>query len=697
MGGGDQGLAPGCAVSFKLQCHETLPGEHVRVVGSISSLGSWSPPASTVELSTSAADFPVWHSEWIPIPEGEVQFEYKYVIFGGKGPRWEGRENRKLRAPGAGRRLEISEVFDSLAASREVEHPVFAPPSRASRPKVSLAAEQAAVTPPAAAAAAKAGPLRGDAAGGPEAETPMPVAGGAEAAAGGVAKVSPALCESISASLKNLSVTSALSQQFERAPPSSRRCSLNSGIEDRRTSEVEKAWRQGRRRTVGDVAELKGLTLAARGPDGGEGLFREAPRKEEPPPKQQAKACHRRLSNFAQAPPAPALQAPAARLPHAEQRPPPGPAGKKAVTETEDEEDAATGVDEVDDNSSFGADSDDSESEDAGKEEEEEEEQDDNEEELEANEQDAKVFGEAYEVQCQLGEGAFGAVYKCVKRNGGGDFACKVINKARLSQRDVVMLFGDANSGLAGEVGIQKSLAAHRNIVALHSFFEEPEVIRLVMDVCGGGDLFDEIVRSADQRKRAAGEGGKGPFVGLEEPCAAMVAGQLLSALNFLHGQSVIHRDVKPENVLFARPLSEAPFAEGNCVKLCDFGFAASCKPEENVLSERCGSLSYVAPEVLCFGRRYGLKVDIWSAGAVLFSALRAALPVNAANDHLLVQMARQGKVVFDKGWQAISEESRSAVEHLMVVDDCKRPTASEALEHPWLQAQASSSGCISS
>merc|ERR1712048_957244 len=108
-------------------------------------------------------------------------------------------------------------------------------------------------------------------------------------------------------------------------------------------------------------------------------------------------------------------------------------------------------------------------------------------------------------------------------------------------------------------------------------------------EYCRGGDLFDEIVRQAKVEGRS----------GFTEPAAAIVTQHVMSALAYMHEHSIVHRDIKCENILLKH--IEIPI-EQNVFKLCDFGFAAHDRGEG--LCDRLGSPDTVAPEVVA-GSRY--------------------------------------------------------------------------------------------
>ena len=145
----------------------------------------------------------------------------------------------------------------------------------------------------------------------------------------------------------------------------------------------------------------------------------------------------------------------------------------------------------------------------------------------------------------------------------------------------------------------------HPNIVGLHALFDEHNEFYLVMDLIQGGELFDRIV-------------GMGKY---SEEDARYFTFKLLNAVLYLHDRQICHRDLKPENILLA---SQEENAE---LKISDFGLSKVAASDELLMSTRCGTPGYVAPEVLTQergsgGRRYGTACDMWSVGCVILELL---------------------------------------------------------------------------
>ncbi|CAN0310886.1 unnamed protein product, partial [Ectocarpus sp. 8 AP-2014] len=155
-----------------------------------------------------------------------------------------------------------------------------------------------------------------------------------------------------------------------------------------------------------------------------------------------------------------------------------------------------------------------------------------------------------FDVGQELGKGGFAVVYRARVRSTGLEVALKVVDKHRAAEH----LRGTAT--MANEVRLHWGLR-HPAVVELLEFFEDERFVYLVLELCGGGDLY--------RRLRGAGSssGSSGP---LDEREAAGYMGQLLAGLQYLHESGIMHRDLKLSNLL----LSE----DGRRLRIADFGLA---------------------------------------------------------------------------------------------------------------------------
>ncbi|KAI9019835.1 hypothetical protein DFJ74DRAFT_139930 [Hyaloraphidium curvatum] len=232
--------------------------------------------------------------------------------------------------------------------------------------------------------------------------------------------------------------------------------------------------------------------------------------------------------------------------------------------------------------------------------------------------------------------------------------AIKSVDRSRLDHR--------LAENLESEIRILRTLR-HPNIVALWGTEKTDKQIHLLMEYCELGDLSDFIKKKGlvgkaaetpPVRPNVEGRGARnlyeGPWGGLDEQVARWFLGQLGSALTFLRSHNLIHRDLKPQNLL----LSSRPGTYGNgslsasfslplpTLKLADFGFARLL-PSMSLASTLCGSPLYMAPEILRH-ERYDAKADLWSVGIVLYEMVTGRVPFRARNHVELLKRIESGK-----------------------------------------------------
>ncbi|EHK98366.1 putative MAP kinase kinase MKK1/SSP32 [Glarea lozoyensis 74030] len=198
-----------------------------------------------------------------------------------------------------------------------------------------------------------------------------------------------------------------------------------------------------------------------------------------------------------------------------------------------------------------------------------------------------------------LGEGAGGAVTRCVLKGGKMIFALKIITTTPDP---------DVKRQIVREIGFNKE-CAHEHICKYYGAFVDPSTatISIAMEFCEGGSL-DSIYREVQRGKGRVGEGVLGK-----------VAVGVLTGLSYLHTKKIMHRDIKPSNILLCR--------DGQ-VKLCDFGVSGEfgTKGDANTF---IGTSYYMAPERIT-GQRYTITSDVWSTGVTLLEVAQNRFPFPA-------------------------------------------------------------------
>jgi calcium-dependent protein kinase len=262
-------------------------------------------------------------------------------------------------------------------------------------------------------------------------------------------------------------------------------------------------------------------------------------------------------------------------------------------------------------------------------------------------------FTDDYKLKETLGEGAFGVVGKCENLTSAAIRAVKMLSKKNITKEDL--------KSIANEIQLCKELD-HPNIMKMYEEYEDSKFLYIVTELIQGGELFDELIR----RKKFT-----------EKDCAIIVK-QLLEALCYCHANNIAHKDLKPENILLQKK------KDINSIKLIDFGTAQRFKKGAK-MSSIIGTPYYVAPEVL--EGSYNEKCDIWGVGVIMFILLSGTPPFNGKNDDEIMKNVQKGKYEFkvDK-WKGISDEAKSLIDQMLVLDPDERISAKDSIEHAWFK-----------
>mmetsp|Transcript_29805 Transcript_29805/g.54287 ORF Transcript_29805/g.54287 Transcript_29805/m.54287 type:complete len:1072 (+) Transcript_29805:86-3301(+) len=257
---------------------------------------------------------------------------------------------------------------------------------------------------------------------------------------------------------------------------------------------------------------------------------------------------------------------------------------------------------------------------------------------------------EFYAIGKLIGRGAFGKVNIGVHKLTEELTAMKLCERRRVAE---------AKKCLTQEVSILKRLNGHANLIQLFEVIETSTHIVLVMEYASGGDLLCYV------RKRNSNR--------VDERAAQDFFKQLSDGLNYVHKCSVVHRDLKLENLLLDY---------AGCLKVADFGVAAVITPGKK-LTDHCGTPSYMAPEILIEASAYdGPPVDVWSLGVVLYALLCGRVPFKGDSLADLKRSVLRGRLYMPAH---LGVQASSLLQLILVVDFRRRPTVQEVLNHQWL------------
>ncbi|KAL6716987.1 cAMP-dependent protein kinase catalytic subunit [Lecanora helva] len=249
-----------------------------------------------------------------------------------------------------------------------------------------------------------------------------------------------------------------------------------------------------------------------------------------------------------------------------------------------------------------------------------------------------------------LGTGSFGRVHLVQSNHNQRYYAMKVLKKAQVVKMKQVEHTNDERKML------QK--VKHAFLVTLWGTFQDSKNLYMVMDFVEGGELFSLLRKS--QR--------------FPNPVAKFYAAEVTLALDYLHAQGIIYRDLKPENLLLDR--------HGH-LKITDFGFA---KEVPDITWTLCGTPDYLAPEVVA-SKGYNKSVDWWSLGILIFEMLCGFTPFwDGGSPMKIYENILKGRVKYPP---YIHPDAQDLLQRLITPDLTKRlgnlhGGSQDVMNHAW-------------
>jgi serine/threonine protein kinase len=265
-----------------------------------------------------------------------------------------------------------------------------------------------------------------------------------------------------------------------------------------------------------------------------------------------------------------------------------------------------------------------------------------------------------------IGKGSFCKVYKGTNINTNEIVAIKTVDLSLLTNKgkeykDMIL------KRFINETKIIEGLN-HVNIIKYIETIVDPSKrtkIYIIMEYCNEGDLCDYMKNNP----------------GRNEKDINMLIKQLISGLDYLYSKGIVHRDIKPQNILL----------NNNVIKIIDFGFAKEWRDQNEMFNTLCGTPLYIAPEII-FDKKYNIKADLWSVGVVVFELMTNKYPFLKNNNRptdifLLLKLIKKVNIkdIILKDYDHFSEDCKNFLYGLLEMDVEKRLSWNDVIKHKWL------------
>ena len=255
-----------------------------------------------------------------------------------------------------------------------------------------------------------------------------------------------------------------------------------------------------------------------------------------------------------------------------------------------------------------------------------------------------------YKIGRRIGHGAFGKVNIALHTLCGKIVAIKSFNK----NKDFY-----SKSQILYEIKIMKKIRECKNVVKIFETFENKKYFCIVMENIPGGNLLNIINKMTK----------------LSEKISKIIFYQLIITIKYLHNLNIIHRDIKPDNILLDL---------NNNIKLSDFGISLQIK--KNIyIKDHVGTPAFLAPEIL-IKNDIGYepyKTDIWSSGVVLFYMLTGIFPFRGNSEDELHKNIIKGKFPKLNDFN-LSNECIDLIYKILEINPNKRINIDDILNHSW-------------
>ena len=269
------------------------------------------------------------------------------------------------------------------------------------------------------------------------------------------------------------------------------------------------------------------------------------------------------------------------------------------------------------------------------------------------NKNNEKIEEVEYIEKGEIGHGAFGTCYIYESTKDWVQYAAKIVSKEKLKK--------DKNQqSIVNEINIQQSLNSPK-VVKVKSYSEDDKNVYIILELCKNKSLSDLL------KKRKY----------LTEFEVRNYMFQLIQGVKYLHNHMIIHRDLKPNNILLDEKLE---------LKIGDFGLITKLAKEKERKRTYCGTLHFMAPEVINPGEKgYSFEVDIWSMGVIMYNLLTGTVPFydKSQDNEIIAKKILNDDINFDNSLNPkISQIAKDLIKQILVKEPKKRPGLNQILYH---------------
>ncbi|KAG7459707.1 hypothetical protein MATL_G00213430 [Megalops atlanticus] len=258
-----------------------------------------------------------------------------------------------------------------------------------------------------------------------------------------------------------------------------------------------------------------------------------------------------------------------------------------------------------------------------------------------------------YEVKDRLGAGKFGQVFKLIHKETGRVCAGKFYKVRRSKEKEAARK----------EIELMNCLHHPKLVQCLGAYDNSSELV-MVLEFIAGGELFERIVDDNFEHT---------------ETSSVHYMQQILEGIQYMHKQSIVHLDLKPENIVCVNKTS-------TLIKIIDFGLASKLDPN-TPLKVMHGTPEFVAPEVINF-EPVGLATDMWSIGVICYILLSGVSPFQGESDAETLALVTSGQWDFEEeSFTEITDQAKDFISALLRKDTRLRLSCTTALAHPWVTA----------